>query len=80
MRAMNGFIKASWKPVNTLQETLEKLFVAPMQRKKSCLYYSSHAAVEKPLNTTRRGFWEIRENSKIHLLEITIDGHRYLKK
>jgi hypothetical protein len=56
------FYKASWKSVYTPQEALGGFRKAVGSfRKPVC---SSHAALEKQLNTATRGFREVRENSK----------------
>jgi hypothetical protein len=63
MGATNGFSKVFWKSVYSPKEAVEKLSVAPMWLQKTVC--SSHAALEKQLNTTARGFREICENSNL---------------
>jgi hypothetical protein len=48
--------------VYTPEEALEKLPVGPWSFRTA--FYSSHAAFEKQLNTTAKGFLKFRENSK----------------
>jgi hypothetical protein len=62
MGATKCFSKASRKSVYTPEEAIEKPSVTPMQLWKTI--FSSHAVLEKQLNTTARGFMEICENSK----------------